>query len=151
MTGTTDESRPVRDEDAFDVEAVAGWLREHATAFRDDLDGTPAVRQFPGGASNLTYLLGYPGGRDLILRRPPSGQKAASAHDMGREFRIQSALAPVFPYVATMVGLCEDESVIGSTFYVMEKLDGTILRRELPFEATAGGGVAACARTRSTS
>ncbi len=136
MTGTTDESRPVRDEDAFDVEAVAGWLREHATAFRDDLEGTPAVRQFPGGASNLTYLLGYPGGRELILRRPPSGQKAASAHDMGREFRIQSALAPVFPYVATMVGLCEDESVIGSTFYVMEKLDGTILRRELPFEAT---------------
>ena len=132
----TDESRPVRDEDSFDVEAVADWLRENATAFQDDLDGTPTVRQFPGGATNLTYQLSYPGGRDLILRRPPSGQKAASAHDMGREFRIQSALAPVFPYVATMVGLCEDESVIGSTFYVMEKLDGTILRRELPFEAT---------------
>jgi aminoglycoside phosphotransferase (APT) family kinase protein len=131
----TDESRPVRQEDAFDVEAMAAWLRDHATAFQDDLVGTPEVRQFPGGASNLTYQLSYPD-RDLILRRPPAGVKAASAHDMGREYRIQSALAPVFPYVATMVGLCDDASVIGSEFYVMEKLDGTILRRELPFDAT---------------
>jgi aminoglycoside phosphotransferase (APT) family kinase protein len=131
----TDESRPVRQEDAFDVEAVAAWLRDHATAFQDDLVGTPEVRQFPGGASNLTYQLSYPD-RDLILRLPPAGVKAASAHDMGREYRIQSALAPVFPYVATMVGLCDDASVIGSEFYVMEKLDGTILRRELPFDAT---------------
>ena len=131
----TDESRAVRDEDAFDVDAVASWLRDHATAFRDDLVGTPEVRQFPGGASNLTYLLRYPG-RELILRRPPTGVKAASAHDMGREYRIQSALAPEFPYVATMVGLCADESVIGSEFYVMERLDGTILRRDLPFDAT---------------
>ena len=115
--------------------SAPAWLRDHATAFRDDLDGTPEVRQFPGGASNLTYLLRYPG-RDLILRRPPSGVKAASAHDMGREYRIQSALEPVFPYVATMVGLCTDESVIGSEFYVMERLDGTILRRELPFDAS---------------
>ncbi|WP_341924746.1 phosphotransferase family protein [Nocardioides psychrotolerans] len=132
-TGSTDESRPVRDEDAFDVEAVATWLRDNALAFRDDLDGTPEVRQFPGGASNLTYLLRYPA-RDLILRRPPSGVKAAGAHDMGREFVIQHALAPLFPYVATMVGHCTDESVIGSDFYVMEKIDGTIPRRDLPWE-----------------
>ena len=63
------------------------------------------MRQFPGGASNLTYLLRYPG-RDLILRRPPAGAKAKSAHDMGREYLIQRALAPVYPYVARMVGLC---------------------------------------------
>jgi aminoglycoside phosphotransferase (APT) family kinase protein len=131
--GSRDESRPVRDEDAFDVEAAAAWLRDHARAFRDDLDGTPEVRQFPGGASNLTYLLRYPT-RDLILRRPPAGVKAASAHDMGREYRIQAALAPVFPYVATMVGHCEDEAVIGSEFYVMERLEGTILRRDLPWD-----------------
>jgi aminoglycoside phosphotransferase (APT) family kinase protein len=138
MTADGNPARPVREEDAFDVDAVAGWLRAHATAFREDLVGVPEVRQFPGGASNLTYLLRYsPPGRaqrELILRRPPMGVKAASAHDMGREFRIQSALAPVFPYVATMVGFCEDQSVIGSEFYVMEKLDGTILRRDLPWE-----------------
>lgn len=150
-TGAADEgnpARPVRDEDAFDVEAVAAWLREHATAFRDDLAGTPEVRQYPGGASNLTYLLRYSprerAQRDLILRRPPAGVKAASAHDMGREFRIQSALAPVFPYVATMVGHCEDESVIGSEFYVMEKLDGTILRRDLPEGMSAEDASALC-------
>ena len=129
----TEESRPVRDEDSFDVEAVASWLREHAEVYRDELVGTPEVRQFPGGASNLTYLLGYPT-RDLILRRPPAGVKAAGAHDMGREFTIQRALAPLFPYVATMVGLCTDESVIGSDFYVMERIEGIIPRRDLPFE-----------------
>ena len=123
---------PVRGEDAFDLDAVAAWLRTHAQLFTDDLTGVPEVRQYPGGASNLTYLLRYPG-RDLILRRPPAGSKAAGAHDMGREFRIQSALAPVFPYVPAMVGFCQDESVIGSDFYVMEKVDGTILRRDLPW------------------
>jgi aminoglycoside phosphotransferase (APT) family kinase protein len=140
---TRDESRPVRDEDAFDVEAVAAWLREHAPSY--ELVGLPAVRQFPGGASNLTYLLSYPG-RDLILRRPPVGAQDRSAHDMGREHDIQAALAPVFPYVATMVGLCRDESVIGSEFYVMERLEGTIPRRELPFEATPEAVSELCGR-----
>ena len=67
---TRDESRPVRDEDAFDAEAVAAWLREHAHSDDPsyDLRGTPRVRQFPGGASNLTYLLEWDSG-DLILRR----------------------------------------------------------------------------------
>ena len=57
------------------------------------------MRQFSGGASNLTYLLRYPD-RDLILRRRPTGTKAKGAHDMGREYRDPGALAPVFPYVA---------------------------------------------------
>ncbi|GAB2774442.1 phosphotransferase family protein [Nocardioides salsibiostraticola] len=133
-------AKPVREEDSFDVEAVAGWLREHHAKLPDGwevahLDGAPEVKQFPGGASNLTYLLRYPHG-DLILRRPPSGVKAAGAHDMGREFGVQDALAPVFPYVATMVGHCVDESVIGSDFYVMEKIAGTVPRRDLPFTLT---------------
>jgi aminoglycoside phosphotransferase (APT) family kinase protein len=91
------------------------------------------VRQFAGGASNLTYLLRYPG-EELILRRPPAGVKAASAHDMAREFRIQRALAEVYPYVPRMVALCEDASVIGSEFYVMERIEGTILRGRIPPE-----------------
>lgn len=135
-TDAGNPAKPVREEDAFDVAAMAAWLRANATTPADwgvdILAATPEVRQFPGGASNLTYLLRYPS-RDLILRRPPAGVKAKSAHDMGREFHIQSALAPVFPYVATMVAFCQDESVIGSDFYVMEKLDGTILRRNLPW------------------
>ena len=70
--------------------------------------------------------------RDLILRRPPSGVKAKSAHDMSREFTIQSRLAPVFGLVPGMVAFCDDQDVIGSDFYVMERLAGTILRRDLP-------------------
>ena len=122
-------ARAVRDEDAFDVDAVDAWLRRRA----DGLTGPPAVRQFSGGASNLTYLLRYPE-RDLILRRPPPGAKAASAHDMVREHDVQAALAPVFPYVPRMVALCQDDAVIGSDFYVMERVEGTILRRSIPPE-----------------
>ena len=133
---TADESRPVRDEDAFDVAAVDTWLRDRTGA--DVPAGLPEVRQFPGGASNLTYLLRWRAGgdrtRDLILRRPPVGAKARGAHDMGREYLIQDALAPVYPYVAGMVGMCRDAAVLGSEFYVMEPLDGVILRKDLPFE-----------------
>ena len=121
----------VRDEDAFDAEAVAKWLRANASD-NGGMEGVPRVRQFAGGASNLTYQLSFEGGREVILRRPPSGTKAKGAHDMGREFRIQQALAPVYPLVPTMIGLCLDEQVIGSEFYVMERLVGTILRRDLP-------------------
>ncbi len=137
-------AKPVREEDAFDVEAVAVWLREHASEeVRGDLTGTPEVSQFQGGASNLTYRLSYPE-RDVILRRPPAGVKAKGAHDMGREHRIQAALAPVFPLVPTMVASCDDESVIGSPFYVMTAVDGVIPRRELPAEMTPESTAALC-------
>ena len=89
-----DGAGPVRDEDAFDIERVAGWLRENATD-TTGLAGLPTVGQFGGGASNLTYLLRYaasptfPSGRDLVLRRPPVGTKAKGAHDMRREHDLQ--------------------------------------------------------------
>ncbi len=92
----------------------------------------PEVHQFVGGASNLTYLLRYDGGRDLVLRRPPSGTKARGAHDMRREHDLQAALAPSFPLVPRMVGYCGDDDVIGSEFYVMERIVGTILRKDVP-------------------
>ncbi len=127
-----DEPKGVREEDSFDVEAVAEWLRGHAPADElESIGGSPSVRQFAGGASNLTYLLSY-GDRELILRRPPAGTKAASAHDMRREYRIQESLRPAYPYVPKMVALCTDESVMGSDFYVMERIKGTILRGRIP-------------------
>jgi aminoglycoside phosphotransferase (APT) family kinase protein len=112
-----DEPRPVRSEDAFDVDALHDWLAERVGG----LAGPPEVRQFGGGASNLTYLLRYPD-RDLVLRRPPAGVKAASAHDMVREHRVQAALAPHYRYVPQMVALCTDPDVLGSDFYVMERV-----------------------------
>jgi aminoglycoside phosphotransferase (APT) family kinase protein len=132
---TVADERPVRDEDAFDVAAVDAWLREQLAATGADAlpPGLPQTRQFAGGASNLTFLLRYPG-RDLVLRRPPRGTKAKSAHDMVREHRIQSALKPVFPYVPTMVALCTDDAVIGGDFYVMERVEGVIPRVKMPSE-----------------
>lgn len=130
-----DGAMPVRDEDAFDVDAVLAWLQGQGVA----LDGTVSVQQFAGGASNLTYSVrstGPDGGRDLILRRPPAGQKAQGAHDMAREYRIQSALAEPFGLVPSMVAHCADPGVLGAEFYVMERVDGVIPRRDLP------GGVA---------
>ena len=126
-----EDGDPIRDEDSFDISAVNAWLREHEHA--RDLTGPPRVRQFSGGASNLTYLLSYPE-RELILRRPPVGTKAASAHDMAREFNIQQALAPAYPYVPGMVALCQEPEVIGGDFYVMDRIPGTILRSRIPTE-----------------
>ncbi|MFR9751708.1 phosphotransferase family protein [Nocardia sp. 004] len=121
------EATAVRAEDAFDIAAMHAWLTERVP----DLTGPPQVRQFSGGASNLTYLLRYPD-RDLILRRPPGGTKAASAHDMGREFLVQQRLRPHYRYVPRMIAHCTDPDVLGSEFYVMERVAGTILRGDLP-------------------
>jgi aminoglycoside phosphotransferase (APT) family kinase protein len=134
---STDPTTPVRAEDGFDVAAVHEWL----SSTLDGLTELPEVRQFPGGASNLTYLLRYPD-RELILRRPPAGHKAASAHDMKREYRVQAALKPVFPYVPTVHAFCDDHAVLGDDFYVMDRLDGLILRGDLPEGMTLTAGQA---------
>jgi aminoglycoside phosphotransferase (APT) family kinase protein len=139
-----DGTQRVRDEDAFDVERVAAWLREHAEApWRARLSGIPEVRQYPGGASNLTYSLRYPDA-DLVLRRPPTGTKPRGAHDMGREHRIQRAVAPSFPLVPEMVALGDDKSVIGTPFYVMTRVDGVVPRRELGLDLTPEQTSAVC-------
>ena len=126
-TALVDQPNEVRDEDAFDVAAVDAFLKARVP----DLQGEPSVKQFPGGASNLTYALTYPG-RELILRRPPSGHLPKSGHDMRREYTVQSKLAPVYPYVPHMVAFCDDHSVIGCDFYVMDRMRGIILRSNLP-------------------
>ncbi|GAB2534357.1 phosphotransferase family protein [Rhodanobacter koreensis] len=129
MTTPLDQPRAVRGEDALDLPRVDAFLQQHITG----LEGTPTLAQFPGGASNLTYLITY-GNRELVLRRPPAGAKAKSAHDMLREAQVMAALKPHYPYVPAILASCDDASVIGHDFYVMERLRGTILRRELPPE-----------------
>lgn len=121
---------PVRDEDAFDIAKVHDWLSRYIEEGEQ-----PEVKQFRSGASNLTYLLKYPD-RELVLRRPPIGTKAVSAHDMKREFLIQSRLKPVYDLVPTVIALCEDHSIIGSDFYVMERIKGDIFRRDVPESLT---------------
>ena len=117
---------PVRDEDAFDIKTVHNWLQQYIS--QNEL---PQLSQFRSGASNLTYLLKYPD-REIVLRRPPVGTKAVSAHDMKREFLIQSRLKPVYGLVPNVIALCEDHSILGSDFYVMDRIQGEIFRRDVP-------------------
>lgn len=122
-----DAAGAVRDENAFDPTLILPFLKSQIP---DLQDGPVELRQFPGGASNLTYQLTV-AGREMILRRPPPGTKARGAHDMGREFRVLARLQPHFKCPRPLA-YCEDTSLIGSDFYVMEKLAGIILRRDLP-------------------
>jgi len=125
----TDQSTRIRSGEELDTSLIDPYLKAHIPG----LSGQPAISQFPGGASNLTYLLEYPE-QEFVLRRPPFGHKARSAHDMGREFRILNQLRDGFPYCPKAYVHCTDESVIGAEFYVMERVKGIILRAELPPE-----------------
>lgn len=121
-----DTPRPVRAGEELDLAKVAAFLRAQ---------GLPAEElsqeQFPKGHSNLTYLV-RAGGREYVLRRPPAGSKVKSAHDMAREARILLKLQPVFPLAPRVVALCDDPSVLGAPFYLMERIRGTILRGPEP-------------------
>jgi aminoglycoside phosphotransferase (APT) family kinase protein len=117
---------PVREEDSFDIAKVHDWLNQYIKE-----SSKPEVFQFRSGASNLTYLLKYPN-HELVLRRPPVGTKAVSAHDMKREFLIQSRLKQVYDLVPKVIALCEDHSILGSDFYVMDRIQGEIFRRDVP-------------------
>ncbi len=122
-----DESGPIRIGEELDIHSVDGFLKR----LDPSLLGVPAITQFPGGASNLTYLVRYDN-RELILRRPPQGHKAKSAHDMGREARIMGALKAHYPYVPAVLAFCDDASFLGCEFYVMERIRGLIPRQDLP-------------------
>lgn len=129
QTARLDQAGQVRGENTFDPALILPFLKSRIA---DLEDGALALKQFQGGASNLTYQLSV-GSREMILRRPPSGTKPKSGHDMGREYRVLSALHAHFPCPRPLA-YCEDESLIGAAFYVMEKIQGVILRRDVPKE-----------------
>src|SRR5215213_1310804 len=109
------DTRPVRESEQLDWESLASYLRARlpeVVGGSFDADTPLTVGQFPGGHSNLTYLLRF-GGREFVLRRPPFGPVAPKAHDMAREFRILEALHPVFPLAPRPYLLCEDTRVVG--------------------------------------
>jgi len=129
-----DDTRPVRETERLDWERLAAWLRDRLPACEIlglDVSHPLEVEQFPGGHSNLTYLIRF-GNAELVIRRPPFGAVAPTAHDMAREFRWLSAVHPVFPRAPRPYLLCEDSSTVGSVFYVMERRRGVVVRREEP-------------------
>ena len=125
----TDQTIASREGEELNAQIIDAYLKSEIP----ELTGTPRISQFPGGASNLTYLLEYPE-LELVLRRPPHGHKAKSAHDMGREYRIINQLATSFPYCPKAYVHCTDEAVLGSEFYVMQRINGIILRSDMPEE-----------------
>ncbi len=127
MADVLDQPTPVRAGQGFDAAALAAWLRPRVPG----LEGEPDLLQFGRGFSNLTYLVRF-GARELVVRRAPPGVAIRSAHDMGREFRILSALAPSWPKTPRPLAYCDDASVIGTPFYVMERVSGVILRARVP-------------------
>ena len=129
MSTRDEETRPVRQGEELDVTRLAAFLRDHIP----NLAGELTVLQFPHGHSNLTYLL-RSGTEEWVLRRPPFGSQVKSAHDMGREYRVLSGLSKVFSPAPRPLVFCEDESILGAPFYVMERRRGLILRREWPPE-----------------
>jgi aminoglycoside phosphotransferase (APT) family kinase protein len=112
--------------EGIDAEGVTAWFAEHVPAAQPPLSFSLVA----GGRSNLTYRVTGAGDGAWVLRRPPLGSVLQSAHDMGREHRVMAALAPTPVPVPPVVGLCSDENVNGAPFYVMEFVDGVVLRDE---------------------
>lgn len=138
-----EDTADARPSDGLDWRSLESYLRDQlprAARFAGRFGRGPlpalTVRQFPGGYSNLTYLLHF-GDIALVLRRPPAGPVPIRAHDMAREYRWLEGLHPVFPLAPEPFLLCEDPSVLGSIFYVMERREGLVIRAEEPAELRA--------------
>lgn len=124
-----DKAVSVRKGEELDQAALKAYFSKHLPQFSGDL----SISQFPGGASNLTYAVNI-GETRLVLRRPPFGPKIKSAHDMSREYKLFTRLIDSYHKVPRALLFCEDESIIGREFYVMERVEGVILRAGMPKE-----------------
>ncbi len=122
------DTRPVRTSENLDWQRLAEYLRRELPNLGA---AEMQVEQFPGGHSNLTYLVRF-GETEMVLRRPPFGPVPPRAHDMARESRVLSAVHAHFPLAPRPLLLCEDTGVIGSVFYVMERRRGIVIRNDEP-------------------
>jgi aminoglycoside phosphotransferase (APT) family kinase protein len=123
----SDGLRAVRAGEELDAAPLAAFLARAVPGWEDADAGALAVAQFGGGFSNLTYLV-RAGERELVLRRPPRGVHAGTAHDVLREARLLLALRPAHARVPRVLALCDDAAVLGAPFYCMERVRGAILR-----------------------
>lgn len=126
---TRPDTAPVRPGEELNLDALGAHLRGKVEGDPDGL----TLEQFPGGHSNLTYLLRV-GTAEYVLRRAPMGPVAPKAHDMTREFHLLERVHPVFPAAPRPVLLCENPDVIGAVFYLMERRQGVIIRTKMPAE-----------------
>lgn len=122
-----DKPSEIREGEELNLQAIEQFLKSNIPNLKGDL----VVKQFPSGYSNLTYFIKI-GEKELVLRRPPFGTKAKTAHDMKREYTILNALHPVYHYCPKPLVYTQDLSILGCPFYIMERIKGIILRRDLP-------------------
>jgi aminoglycoside phosphotransferase (APT) family kinase protein len=127
MGNFEDQPSSVRPSEEIDLAALDPFLREQFPSATGQL----AVAQYPSGHSNLTYFIRL-GDRELVLRRPPFGSKVKTAHDMGREYRVLSKLHAAYPPAPKVLLYCDDDSILGGPFYLMEPIHGIIIRRDPP-------------------
>ncbi len=118
----------VRPDERFDEAALQAYLRGRVAGAEGEL----TVKQFGGGKANLTYLLTFDGAMEYVLRRPPLGAYAPSAHDMGRENRVLSVLHKSFQFAPKIYHYCDEEAVIGAPFLIMERCRGVVIREKMP-------------------
>jgi aminoglycoside phosphotransferase (APT) family kinase protein len=131
VTAHLDQAGPIRHGEELPLDRLETYLHEHLPS----LHGPLAVEQFRQGHSNLTYLVQL-GATELVLRRAPFGNQVKTAHDMSREYRVLSGLWPLYAAAPRPYLLCEEETVLGTPFYMMERRHGVILRRTLPVGLT---------------
>jgi aminoglycoside phosphotransferase (APT) family kinase protein len=124
MSHELDTAAPVRPGEELPVAPLEAYLAEHLP----HAAGSLTVEQFPHGFSNLTYLLRR-GDQEFVLRRPPVGNQVKTAHDMGREYRVLTRLSVVYPPAPRPSLYCDDASILGVPFYVMERRRGVVLRQ----------------------
>ncbi len=134
MNSTTDRPIAARPGETLDAASLGPFL---STAL--GLEGDVEVLQYPSGYSNLTYMLRI-GDAEVVLRRPPFGSKPKSGHDMRREYDVLTAIQGEFPYCPKPLAFCDDEAIIGAPFYVMERIEGIIVRRDFPPELSLSPG-----------
>ncbi|HEV2303103.1 MAG TPA: phosphotransferase family protein [Stellaceae bacterium] len=118
-----------RPDERLDRARLALYLHGRLPGAEDEL----SIRQFAGGKANLTYLLAF-GPREFVLRRPPLGPLAPGAHDMRREHRVLSVLHRAYPPAPQSFLLCEDESVVGAPFHILERRRGIVVWEDMPAE-----------------
>ena len=128
-TNMTTNTIAVRAGEELNADALARYLQRNLPGSFGKIE----IEQFPNGHSNLVYLIRL-GQAEYVLRRPPRGPVAPKAHDMAREFRVLRAVHPHFPEAPKVVLLCEDASIAGGTFFLMERRHGIVLRDEVPAE-----------------
>ncbi len=130
------DTKPIRQGEEFNAENLQTFLRENLNLKVDEI----TISQFPAGSSNLTYCVKI-GETEYVLRRPPFGNQVKSAHDMSREFNVLSKLSLHYKPAPKPLLYCDDENIIGSEFYLMERRKGLIIRGKSPTaEARAPAG-----------